>query len=95
MINIMFKEWYKTLTKEQKIGYKIMYPKKTYKWMYERMINRFGLILKPPLIFTEKQCIEFKKNQNINPISKKKIKKNGKVYQKLKDVYERTIKYSK
>ena len=72
---ILYKNWYKTLTKEQKIGYKIMYPKKTYKWMYERMINRFGFILKPPLIFTEEQCIKFKKNQKINPITKRKIKK--------------------
>lgn len=92
---ISYKDWYKSLTNEDKIGYKIMYPDKTYEWMFERMINRFGLILKPPLILSEKQCLNFEKNSNMNPITMKKIKKNGKTYIKIKNAYEITKKYSK
>ena len=92
---ISYNDWYKSLTQEDKIGYKIMYPDKTYKQMLERMIKRFGMILKPPLILAKKQCSDFKKNPNINPITKRKIKKNGKAYIKVKKAYERTKKYSK
>lgn len=45
--------WYNNLTKEDKKGYKKMYTDAmgrtlTYRQMYDRMINRFGLILTPP-----------------------------------------------
>ena len=69
----MSENWYKTLTQEQKIGYKIMYPNMTYKQILERMEDRFGIILPPPLILTSEQCEEFKINPSINPITKKKL----------------------
>ena len=83
--------WYKNLTKEHKKGYKIMYPDMTFKQMYNRMINKFGLILKPPLILTKEQINLFKKNPTINPITKRKIKKNQKTYLKIKEAYDRSI----
>tara|TARA_B100001248_G_C27390416_1_gene462059 strand:- start:212 stop:481 length:270 start_codon:yes stop_codon:yes gene_type:complete len=86
-----YETWKKSLTKEQKIGYKIMYPNLTYNQMFKRMINRFGLILKPPLILTNKQIYSFKKDKTINPITSKKIKKNSKTYIKIKEAYERSI----
>tara|TARA_Y100000817_G_scaffold227852_1_gene180575 strand:+ start:176 stop:457 length:282 start_codon:yes stop_codon:yes gene_type:complete len=92
---ISYNHWYKSLTKENKIGYKIMYPDKTYKQMFKRMITRFGMILKPPLILSKKQCSNFKKYPSINPITKRNIKKDGKIYIKLKNAYKRTKKYSK
>jgi hypothetical protein len=92
---ISYNHWYRSLTKEDKIGYKIMYPDKTYKQMFERMMKRFGVILKPPLILSKKELTEFKKNPSINPITKRKIKKNGQAYIKIKEAYERTIRYSK
>lgn len=92
---ISYNHWYKSLTKEDKIGYKIMYPDQTYKQMLKRMITRFGMILKPPLILSKKQCSDFKKYPSINPITKRKIKKNRQAYMKIKKAYDRTIEYSK
>jgi hypothetical protein len=84
--------WRKTLTKEQEIGYKIMYHDLTYKQIYDRMIKRFGLILQPPLILTGKQMAMFKKNKSINPITKRKMKHRSKTYMKIEDAYKRSIK---
>tara|TARA_Y100000817_G_scaffold101632_1_gene79475 strand:+ start:139 stop:405 length:267 start_codon:yes stop_codon:yes gene_type:complete len=83
--------WYQSLSKEKKKGYKIMYPDLTYKNMYNRMIQKFGLILSPPLILSLKECNNFKKNPNINPITKRKIKKGSKTYKKIKKAYEISI----
>jgi len=86
-----YREWFKSLSKEQKKGYKIMYPNLRYKQMYNRMIERFGLILSPPLILSLEQCKNFKKNSNRNPITKRKIKKDSKTYKKIKKAYEISI----
>jgi hypothetical protein len=83
--------WRKSLTKEQELGYKIMYPNLEYKTMHDRMINRFGLILSPPLILTKDQLLSFKKNKCINPITKRKIKIHSKTYRKIEDAYKRSI----
>jgi hypothetical protein len=83
--------WKESLTEEQEIGYKIMYPNLTYNEMFERMINRFGLILVPPLVLTNKQCDDFKTNSSTNPITNKKIKKNSEIYKTIKEAYERSI----
>ena len=86
-----YREWFKSLSTEQKKGYKIMYPNLRYKQMYNRMIARFGLILSPPLILSLEQCKNFKKNPNLNPITKRKIKKYGNTYKKIKKAYEISI----
>lgn len=83
--------WYKKLTKEHKKGYKIMYPDMTFNQMYNRMINKFGLILPPILILTKEQINLFKKNPKINPITKRKIKKNTKTYLKIQEAYDKSI----
>lgn len=83
--------WFKSLSIEGKKGYKVMYPTLTYKEMYNRMSNRFGLILPPPLILSLKQCKDFKKNPTINPITKRKIKKNSKTYKRIKKAYDTSI----
>ena len=83
--------WHKNLTEEHKKGYKIMYPNMSFKQIYSRMISRFGLILKPPLILTKEQINLFKKSPRMNPITKRKIKKNTKTYLKIKEAYERSI----
>ena len=86
-----YEKWYKSLTKEHKKGYKIMYSNLTFKEIYNRMIDRFGLILTPPLILTQKQINSFKKNKTVSPITNRKIKKYSKTYLKIKEAYNRSI----
>ena len=84
-------DWFRSLSIEDKKGYKLMYPKFTYKQMFNRMIGKFGLILLPPLILSKAQCKMFRDQPNINPITKRKIKKKSKTYNKIKKACDISI----
>ena len=69
-----YTEWFKSLNEETKRGYKSMYPNLTYQQMYDRMIERFGLILPPPKFLSPIQCRKFKKNTSITQLTSRKLK---------------------
>lgn len=78
-----WERWYYDLTYRERAGYRVMYPKLSYEEMYNRMMKRFGMILKPTEIITRSQRKKLIKNPNVNPITGRKIKPHGKTYQKL------------
>jgi hypothetical protein len=89
-MNMTYTEWFKSLNKETKRGYKSMYPNLTYQQMYNRMIDRFGLILPPPKFLSPIQCRKFKKNPSVNPITGRKLKKDSKTYKEILAIYDRS-----
>ena len=77
------KKWYYSLDYRELAGFRIMYPGLTFEEMYNRMMSRFGFILKPPEILLKSEKKKLIKNPDINPITGRKIKPYGKTYQKL------------
>lgn len=75
-----WEKWYSGLCYRERAGYRIMYPDLSYEKMYERMMKRFGMILRPPVEIITRSLI---KNPNINPVTGRKIKPFGPTYQKL------------
>lgn len=78
-----WEKWYHGLNDRQRLGYRYMYPDLTYQQMYTRMINRFGYILKPVEVILSSERKELIKRPDVNPITERKIKPDGKTYKKL------------
>ena len=57
--------WLNFLTDDLKKRYRIMYPDFTYEQMYDRMINRFGLILSPPQLVKEEDKDKIEKYKKV------------------------------